>query len=72
MGLVHEDAGDSQQLNFKNIVVVGAHHETTDIVENTGGGRSIQIQIWGEGPVSIFRNGQRFEGRWRREDPGIC
>jgi hypothetical protein len=69
-GLVHEDAGDSQQLNFKNIVVVGAHHETTDIVENTGGGRSIQIQIWGEGPVSVFRNGQRFEGRWRREDSG--
>ena len=27
---------------------------------------SIEIQIWGEGPVSLFRDGQRFEGSWSR------
>ncbi len=70
-GEMHLDANTGQQVNFKNIIVLGAHHQDTDILEdNVGGGHySIQIQIWGEGPVSIFRDGQRFEGRWRREHP---
>lgn len=70
-GVAHLDANTGHQLNFKNVVVVGAHHEDTDILEDlVGGGHySIQIQVWGEGPVSIFRDGQRFEGRWRRESP---
>jgi hypothetical protein len=70
-GQPHTDASTGAQLNFKNIIVLSAHHEETDILEdNVGGGHySIQIQVWGEGPVSIFRDGQRFDGRWRREDP---
>lgn len=68
-GVAHVDANTGAQLSFKNIIVLGAHHQNTDIVEDTLGSLSIQIQIWGEGPVSIFRDGQRFEGRWRRENP---
>lgn len=70
-GAPHLDANTGQQLNFKNVVVIAAHHEDTDILEDlVGGGHySIQIQIWGEGPASIFRDGQRFDGVWRREDP---
>ncbi len=69
-GLAHVDANTGLQLNFKNVIVVGAHHVETDILEDMvgGGSYSIQIQIWGEGPVSIFRDGQRFEGRWRRQN----
>lgn len=69
-GVPHIDANTGQQLNFKNIIVLGAHHQNTDIVEDSFGSPSIQIQIWGEGPVSIFRDGRRFEGQWRRENPG--
>jgi hypothetical protein len=65
-GRPHLDAATGQQLSFRNVVVIGAHHQETDIVEDRGGNLSIQIQIWGEGPVSIFRNGRRYEGRWRR------
>ena len=70
-GTAHTDANTGQQLAFRNVIVLGAHHENTDILEDlVGGGHySIQIQIWGEGPVSIFRDGQRFEGQWRRENP---
>jgi hypothetical protein len=70
-GQPHLDANTGQQLSFKNIIVLGAHHEDTDILEdNVGGGHySIQIQIWGEGPVSIFRDGVRIDGRWHRNDP---
>jgi hypothetical protein len=69
-GIPHIDANTGEQLNFKNIIVLGAHHQNTDIVEDSFGSPSIEIQIWGEGPVSIFRDGQRFEGQWRRENPG--
>lgn len=70
-GAAHVDANTGQQLNFKNVIVLAAHHEDTGILEDmVGGGHySTQIQIWGEGPVSIFRDGQRFDGRWRRENP---
>jgi hypothetical protein len=67
-GQPHLDANDETQLRFANIIAVGAHHQETDIVEDMGGNLSIQIQIWGEGPVSLFRNGRRIEGRWQRLD----
>ncbi|MCA9873300.1 MAG: DUF3048 domain-containing protein [Anaerolineales bacterium] len=68
-GQPHLDANTGEQLSFKNIIVVSAEHVDTDIIEDTGGSHSIQIQIWGEGPVSIFRNGQRFDGLWHRDEP---
>jgi hypothetical protein len=67
-GQPHLDANDDAQLKFANIIVLGAHHQETDIIEDAGGNLSLQIQIWGEGPVSVFRNGRRLEGHWRRLD----
>jgi hypothetical protein len=69
-GRPHLDAASGQQLSFKNIVVVAAHHQETEIVEDRGGNLSLQIQIWGDGPVSIFRDGRRYDGRWRRLESG--
>jgi hypothetical protein len=68
-GDMHTDANSGEQVRVKNVIVLAAHHQDTDILEdNVGGGHySIQIQLWGEGPVSIFRDGQRFDGRWRRD-----
>lgn len=61
---------DGTQLSAANVLIVGAHHENTDILEdNFGGGHySIQIQVWGEGPATLFRDGQRYEGRWARAE----
>ncbi|MGW8318131.1 MAG: DUF3048 domain-containing protein [Candidatus Promineifilaceae bacterium] len=68
-GVPHLDASMGQQLNFKNIIVLQAHHQETEIIEDSNEARSIQIQIWGEGPASIFRDGQRYDGYWRRTKP---
>lgn len=68
-GETHLDANTSTQLSFKNIVVVAANHVDTDIFEDTNNNPSIEIQIWGTGPVSIFRDGQRFNGSWKRDHP---
>jgi hypothetical protein len=68
-GLRHTDASTDQLLSFKNVVVVYAEHVNTEIIEDTGGSPSIQIRVWGEGPAVIFRDGQRYDGLWRRENP---
>lgn len=67
-GEVHADANTGEQLSFANVIVLAANHVDTDILEDmvAGGHYSIEIQLWGEGPASIFRDGQRFDGMWRR------
>jgi hypothetical protein len=67
-GLIHTDANTDDQLNFQNIIVLAAHHQNTDFLEDNNN-YSIQIQLWGEGPVSVFRDGQRIDGLWQRTDP---
>jgi len=69
-GAAHTEELTGAQLSAANVIVVAANHVETDIVEDTWGGGhwSIEIQIWGEGPVSIFRDGQRYDGIWRRQD----
>lgn len=67
------DALTGEQISAANVIVVWANHVQTDILEDVfgGGHYSIQIQVWGEGPVRLFRDGQIYEGKWvrqRRED----
>ena len=69
-GAAHREEITGGQLSAANVIVVSANHVETNIVEDTWGGGhwSIEVQIWGEGPVSIFRDGQRYDGVWRRYD----
>ncbi len=69
-GAAHREELTGAQLSTANVIVVAANHVETDILEDTWGGGhwSIEVQIWGQGPVSIFRDGQRYDGIWRRQD----
>ncbi len=69
-GAQHTDELSGAQLTAANVIVVAANHVETDILEDTWGGGhySIEVQVWGEGPVSIFRDGQRYDGIWRRPE----
>jgi hypothetical protein len=67
-GIPHVDANNGSQLLFQNVVIVKAPHLDTEIIEDSGGSPSIQIQIWGEGPATIYRDGLRYDGIWRRLD----
>ncbi|BCX02624.1 MAG: hypothetical protein KatS3mg053_0562 [Candidatus Roseilinea sp.] len=60
------DALTREQIFAANVLVVHAPHVTTLIVEDVGGARSIEIQLWGEGPLRVFRDGVEIGGRWRR------
>lgn len=68
-GIQQVDANTNQALTFRTVVVLGVNHVDTTIIEDSLGSPSVEIQAWGEGPASIFRDGQRYEGRWQRQDP---
>ncbi|GAB4472040.1 MAG: DUF3048 domain-containing protein [Anaerolineae bacterium] len=69
-GKPHIDYLTGEQITAENVMFVGAMHVDTDILEDGYRGLpSTEIQIWGEGPASLFRDGQRYEGRWSRLDP---
>ncbi len=69
-GTPHTDALTGEQITAANVILVFANHVYTDIQEDTWGGGhwSIEIQVWGQGPVVIFRDGQFFSGYWKREE----
>lgn len=60
------DALTREQIFAANVLVVHAPHVTTLIQEDVSGARSIEIQLWGEGPLRVFRDGVEIGGRWRR------
>jgi hypothetical protein len=73
----HIDKGTGAQLTANNIVLLYAQHAKTLILEH-GTERmgancsncSIEIQLWGQGPLKIFRDGKVIEGTWIRAGRG--
>ena len=71
-GRPHTDAETGKALTAANIIVAFAHHAVTDIQEDSTGAMSIQVQLWGEGPVKVVRDGKLVDGQWRRPaQPGV-
>ena len=65
------DANYMEQVSAANVIALTATHvEDPNICEQVTNGvcvaLSVEAQIWGSGPVTIFRDGQRYEGTWER------
>jgi hypothetical protein len=67
-GVEHLDAATGEQVSFKNVIVLYAPHEEADFLEDTGGSRSLLIDLAGEGQALVFRGGQVYEATWRHQD----
>jgi hypothetical protein len=68
-GQPHFDATLNEQVTADNVVILFAEHQFTDIVESQfqdSVSYSIEIKLWFEGDAILFRNGQRYDGRWVR------
>lgn len=67
-GVKQTDYLTGEPLTAANVIIVYANHIETDILEDTWGGghQSIQVQIWGSGPVLVFRDGVMQNGYWER------
>ena len=69
------DKADGQQLTAANVVVLTANHvqtlipeQGTQLTQGPCSNASIEIQLWGQGPAKILRDGQVYEGKWLRGD----
>ncbi len=72
-GTVHSDYLTGEQITADNVVIVYANHIEADFWEEMIGDmsrwkRSVEIQIWGHGPVLVLRDGQMFNGHWERAE----
>jgi hypothetical protein len=67
-GEPHVEAATGEQITVTNVIVAYANHVDTDIYEDEPRRNhpSVQIQLWGTGPVVVFRDGQAYEGLWAR------
>jgi hypothetical protein len=68
-GIGHFDANTQQQITAANVVILYAEHTDTEIIESQWQGSisySVQIAVWGENDVILFRDGLRYDGRWVR------
>ncbi len=73
-GNAHMDKAEGKQISAANVVVLTVNTVQTLIPEQgtqltTGpcSNASVEVQLWGRGPVRILRDGQVYEGQWVRE-----
>jgi hypothetical protein len=66
-GLPHTDAITGEQLTADNVVLLQAvHNNRPDIYESETGSPAVEIQLWGGDKAWVFRDGQWFQGVWKR------
>lgn len=69
-GEIHHDALTGEQITASNVVIVWAHHqEDYTVVASQWAGNinyAFELQIWTLGPVTLFRDGLRYDGWWHR------
>ncbi|RIK40183.1 MAG: hypothetical protein DCC55_15810 [Chloroflexi bacterium] len=61
------DLGNSRPIVAQNVVVMTAHHELTDMVEDSLGTKGVNIELYGFGDLRVFRDGKVYEGTWRAD-----
>lgn len=73
-GQPHIDKVTGEQLSAANVVILAANHVKTLILEHGDTPRepncincSIEIQLWGSGPLKVLRDGLVYEGTWVRD-----
>jgi hypothetical protein len=59
------DAADGTQIAASNVIIYFAEHQESDIVEDSNGGKSIDITTVGRGPAWFFRDGKLNKGYWQ-------
>ncbi len=73
VGTNHMDYLTGEQLTSANVVLVYANHIESDFWEEMIGDMSnwklsIEIQVWGQGPALILRDGRAYPVHWRRAE----
>lgn len=66
---VHRDQSSGKQITADNVVVMWVKY--TPASRDKVGSTTYDVKLGGDGRVSVFRNGQRYDGTWtaKRESP---
>ncbi|MCB9453176.1 MAG: DUF3048 domain-containing protein [Anaerolineaceae bacterium] len=68
-GVAHFDVLDNQQLWADNIVIIEVpHNERPDLFPPGSNYQSLEIALWDQGRAYLIRDGQVYQGYWRRRD----
>ncbi len=67
----HLDANTEEQVTAANVIYLTPFHvNDPEICEQINNGvcaaLSIEVQLWGSGPTTVFRDGQRYDVTWNR------
>lgn len=63
--VVRTDAATRKGIVATNVVVMWAHYTPLD--PDIAGGGGFDVTLGGSGQVSVFRGGQRFDGKWKAD-----
>jgi len=66
-GEIDVDVATGHAIYVENVVLQRITSRTTKFDEDSLGNKSLWIETTGEGPVSLFRDGTRYDGTWRRK-----
>jgi hypothetical protein len=66
-GVQTQDGDGSGPILAKNVIVMTTDIWTTSVVEDQLGSRGLDYRMTGGGPVSVFRDGLRVDGTWKRD-----
>ena len=67
--MAHFDALTKLPITAANVVLLNVNHQNNFVPEDfqEGGTCGLEIQLWLSGPAHLFRDGQMFEGVWKRD-----
>ncbi len=71
-GIPHLDGNTSEQVSAANVIVISPFHAYDATIceqanaDGTCAALSVEVQLWGSGPASVFRDGQRYDVTWER------
>ena len=61
------DGDGSGPILAKNVVIMTTDIWTTSVTEDSLGSKGLDYRMTGGGPVSVFRDGLRVDGTWKRD-----
>jgi hypothetical protein len=67
--VAHFDGLTKLPISAANVVLLNVNHQNNFVPEDfqQGGTCGLEIQLWLSGPARIYRDGQMFEGVWKRD-----
>jgi hypothetical protein len=66
-GVQTVDGDGSGPILAKNVIVMTTDIWTTSVTEDSLGSKGLDYRMTGGGPVSVFRDGLRMDGTWKRD-----